>query len=408
MTFPSTANPTTSADSSSGTTLTVNLPASISAGDYLVVAVFCHPLVASVANITVPSGWTSLLANTAVGSDGKFAIFHKVASGSEGSSVSVTVMSSGNKDAAVALAYKVTGWGGALSNIDISTVATGSGSAPDPGSVTANGGSADNLFIEFVGAYDDDATFSAYSTNYTNGTEIQSGGGTNAGCELGSARRELAAASDDPGTLTLSESESWGASTIVIAPAAATGSGVLSAAGTGALSGTGASENAQAASMAGTGALSGVGESMAEAALDAAGISTSNFLSDQGAAVLSADGAATVAMVGASEAAADLTASGVATVSAVGDSTGGPLTEDGDFAIAGDSEALFLAESLAAAQISFEGITDVAFLGSADYNSSDWFEENVGTDGWVEEAVIADSWTPEGPPSNSWTEEPGL
>ena len=89
-------------------------------------------------------------------------------------------------------------------------------------SLTHGLGAVDILALAFCAARDDDATVSAYPSGYSYLTvEQQSGGGGNNSAELGIAALQTTAASVDPGTFTLSESENWVAQTVVLGPAAA-------------------------------------------------------------------------------------------------------------------------------------------------------------------------------------------
>ena len=81
---------------------------------------------------------------------------------------------------------------------------------------------------------------SSYPTNYANGIDTLSGGGNNDAAEIGTARRELNASSDNPGIFTISQTEVIIAATLVIRPAAvAAGRIMASLAGAGGLAGHG-------------------------------------------------------------------------------------------------------------------------------------------------------------------------
>ncbi|MCH7783728.1 hypothetical protein IID62_11750 [candidate division KSB1 bacterium] len=84
----------------------------------------------------------------------------------------------------------------------------------------------DNLYIAFGGARNDDIAWSSAPTNYTNLTSTITGGGTDDGASVGTARRELASDSDNPGTFGLAGNERTRGATLVIRPAAAV-AGVL-------------------------------------------------------------------------------------------------------------------------------------------------------------------------------------
>ncbi len=217
--FPSVSDITEDKDSSDELTHVISMPATVDVGDLLLLLICMN----TSTTITTPSGWTELFLNAYDG-NGEGIVYGKDAIGNEdGTTVDVvhTVGVDAGSHAAQTYRIAASSWGGDLAtDVDVGTVATGTSDSPDPPSVSAGWGSADNLFIEVVCATDDDATASSYSTSYSNGVDSISGAGVNAGQTAASARRELAASSDDPGTATLSESEAWMANTIVIEPAA--------------------------------------------------------------------------------------------------------------------------------------------------------------------------------------------
>lgn len=201
--------------STASTSHSVNLPATVTSGNLLLIFFTIGNASDSTA-FTPPSGWTALFDTEAQTARG--ACFAKVAAGTEGgTSVSVTNTDS---ETATAQVMQISDWYGSLSGITTGTPANTTSAAPDPPSVTASWGSAKNLFIISVHASDDDQNLTAAPTNYTGLTSVISGGGNNNGGSTGTARRELEAATDDPGTGTLQSSEGWVANTIVIRPAA--------------------------------------------------------------------------------------------------------------------------------------------------------------------------------------------
>ena len=107
---------------------------------------------------------------------------------------------------------------------DHSTAATGFGTAPNPGAPTASWGSDLNLFIALEGAGGTGATVTANPTSYTAGAD----GNASAGYTIGSAYRQVEAASDDPSAFTIDDGgpgENWIALTVVYAPAVGSGAG---------------------------------------------------------------------------------------------------------------------------------------------------------------------------------------
>jgi len=166
--------------------------------------------------ITGMSGWTALSSNTA--SPGRSAVYGKIATGSEGSSISATTSSS---NAGVFIVQRISNNSGGLVAGTDYTVAVASAATtanPNPPSVTAGWGSDDNLFIAACAVRGDNDTVTGYPTNYTGEQHVTTNGG-GGGATLGVAYRQYTSASDDPDTFTLSASEYGRAYTIVIAPA---------------------------------------------------------------------------------------------------------------------------------------------------------------------------------------------
>ena len=98
--------------------------------------------------------------------------------------------------------------------------ATGGGSAtPDPASLSPSGGSDDYLWLVHVTYQFGDKTFSGYSSGYSGTGELTAG---NAAIGSGYEYKQSTASSEDPGTLTLSGSRIYRASTIALYPSAAT------------------------------------------------------------------------------------------------------------------------------------------------------------------------------------------
>ena len=195
-----------------GTSFVVDMPATVNAGDLLILIFTCED-----GNIdTDPGGWT-ILSSTGV-AQGDMQIYIKDATGSE------TTATVGVDATTTALSHvwriQTGTWEGTLATaVDTSSVNDqGNTSSPNPPAVTAGWGSDTNLFITTVGARDDAVTVDSYPTNYSGNQTGTTQGGTNDGCSLGSASRALTAASDDPGTFSLSSSDRTSSFTIVVQP----------------------------------------------------------------------------------------------------------------------------------------------------------------------------------------------
>jgi hypothetical protein len=219
------------------TTVNVNhaadMDATVDPGDLLILAMYIED---GQRTATTPDGWTLLgeddPAANATGSSGRLFIYVKDAVGDEdGTSVNV-VTNASRVGASIVYRISAASWGGTLADdVDIAnaTIATASAAAGDPASVSAGWGSADNLFIVFSATADDPNAHTAAPTDYDNLVTIDTGI-VGAGGSIGSATRELAASSDDPGvfTFTTSPPSFDYTTTLVIEPAGgAPASGLL-------------------------------------------------------------------------------------------------------------------------------------------------------------------------------------
>lgn len=181
------------------TTHNVPMPATVDAGDLLLVGWFHDN-----ASLTQASGFAPL--STATNTDRCY-IFGRVAVGDEdGANVNFQALTA---SFAVAHTYRITAgtWAGVLSGVMV-TAATGTSATPDPPNNAPHLGSDDYLWLVFAGKVQ--ASITGAPTNYTNFTGDSS--------DLsGSARRSLTASSEDPGTFSGSSSFAWMAFTIAIA-----------------------------------------------------------------------------------------------------------------------------------------------------------------------------------------------
>ena len=218
MAFPTVESITETGFATATTAHLVDFPATVNAGDLMI-------LIAASDNATIqttPAGWT-LLDKRTPNNQVYGGVYALDAAGTEdGGTIDVVTAAAEEMSAHM---YRITGWKGSIAtDVDISTFveeATGT-DAPNPASVTAGGGSDDNLWIVAVCSGDDDESVQTYSTNYGNGVSVSSGSVTaSAQPRSHSCRRELTAASDDADAWLLTGAEQWLAWTIVVAPAAA-------------------------------------------------------------------------------------------------------------------------------------------------------------------------------------------
>ncbi len=200
------------ADEDANTTVVVDLPAGITAGELLIIHIACDCWAGQ--TLTTPAGWTEIL-GTGV-SDLFSYTYTKTASGSEGSSVNITASAINASFAHVAM--RISGWTGTPTAAE----ATGGLTVLNPPNVTASWGSDENLFIALGSAQNStDSSFviTAAPTNYS-GLVVSDTAVTVA---AGAAFRELTSASDNPGTMAYSggSPNEWVGATIVVQPAAA-------------------------------------------------------------------------------------------------------------------------------------------------------------------------------------------
>lgn len=197
-----------------------------SAGDLLI---FFHCTENGTSTQNVPAGWTRLAYDDDDGGNsaavGRMGVYAKVATGEEGTGN--VNFSLNNARVGVGHLFHITGWHGALAdgvNIDASVVPFLGENSNSFGTneVTASWGAAQNLFISGVCLFDDPTALTAAPSNYTS-LESTTVGTTGTGAGIGTAVRELTAASDDPGNFTAAAGadQIWFGSTLVIRPASA-------------------------------------------------------------------------------------------------------------------------------------------------------------------------------------------
>jgi len=208
---PAVASVTEAAFGTDTTNHYVNMPATVNAGDLLIV-LFTND---GSATVTTPGGWTSLASNTN-GIYVRLSVYYKIAAGTEGGTT-VNFATSGSEQAA-AQVYRITDWHGTTPP-EISAGATGTNTRPNPASLNPSGWDvADTLWLAVAGQdRGDQSGTTAYPAYYTDGISTLSSSGISS-CRTLSASRVLAAASEDPGAFTIPASEQWVAFTIAVRP----------------------------------------------------------------------------------------------------------------------------------------------------------------------------------------------
>jgi hypothetical protein len=192
----------------------VNMPATVNAGDLLIV-LFTND---GSTTVTTPDGW-SLLASNARGTAVRLSVYYRIAAGTEGGTT-VNFVTSASEQAAVQV-YRITDWHGTTPP-EISTAATGTSTAPNPAFLNpAAWDVADTLWLAVAGQdRGDQSGITAYPSSYEDGISTQSSVPAMTGvCRTHSARGVLAVASENPSAFTIPVSEEWVAFTIAVRPA---------------------------------------------------------------------------------------------------------------------------------------------------------------------------------------------
>jgi hypothetical protein len=180
---------TSDGDADNDNSIVVNLPAGIQANDLLIVATKTS---SGAVTCTEPATWSTL-----VNATGGLAVFWKVASGGEGTTL--TIGGDGNMRMST-VAFRISGASG---NIEGSGSPSW-GTTNDPASITPTWGSKETLFVAISSVNTTDDPFTAAPTNYTGFVQGQTAAASasTAHNQIAGAYRLLTATSDDPGTFT--------------------------------------------------------------------------------------------------------------------------------------------------------------------------------------------------------------
>lgn len=224
MAYPSVRSSRAAEITPSNTSHTIQLPATVSAGDYLFVVFTCDdntssPFTTVTWDNSSAGTWTQLysavvtVTTTNAGASVQ-EVWYKVADGTE-DSVNLTITTSITQPSTYYTASIQD-----CSGIAAGTPTTNSNTStltPDPPSLTTGWGSVETLWFVILGVDNGTATtVTAYPTNYSDNQGINgSGTGT---ARTARASRNLTAASDDPGTFTLDNSRPTIVNTIAFKP----------------------------------------------------------------------------------------------------------------------------------------------------------------------------------------------
>jgi hypothetical protein len=216
MTFPTVVATNVGNSGVSTAAHAINMPASISVGDLLLVA-FCNDDVDTV-SITSGTDWAQLFSTS--NASMRLSVYWKIATGSGDN---LTLTTSGSEGTAH-ISYRITGHA-AATDPECGTTATGSSTSPDPPSLNPSAWDAEDTLWIAVYGWDGHVANSAYPTSYDD-NQLTERWANASGSGVAMATRELNASSDDPGVGTIG-SEEWAANTIAIRPAVTGGGGGL-------------------------------------------------------------------------------------------------------------------------------------------------------------------------------------
>jgi len=212
--FPQITGSANSSRASNNVTDPVTLPASIVAGDLVIVFHFSDTALTR----TFPAPWVEIIDSAYSGGNCNCGVAYLIASGGE-TSVTVT-KSTSERFTALAIKISAASWHGTTPPY-IAGPSEGASTIPDPPSATAPWGSADNLFIALTNidnhSAEITAPLNAYPATYTD-NHLDSDYSFNSASSGSIATRNYAGATDNPGTFTINTSDQWQAFTLIVRP----------------------------------------------------------------------------------------------------------------------------------------------------------------------------------------------
>lgn len=155
------------------------------------------------------SGWRSM--SNSQSSYVTLDVAAKIANGTESGNLTITLAASEQGSWRI---FRITGWSGLLYDPMSTARIDFPSSTPTPATLNASW-TDDTLWVAAC-AVDTSRTVTAFPSNYTNTSSDVSGGAN--GATLAICFRELRAASETPGTFTISNSDNWITETIAIRP----------------------------------------------------------------------------------------------------------------------------------------------------------------------------------------------
>lgn len=223
MSFPTVESVTTTNFDTAVSSAPINLPSTINSGDLLLLF-YTFEQNDSVVDITGPSGWHEFH----YGKSGaqRTGIYGKKAVGTEGGGTATLTLT--DSSAGTGQVYRITGWdnsGNVEDGVEISQTHNGDTSTYNCPSLTVSWGSADTLWLIYVGCTDDNGGITTLPTTPSPGfsdlvSPSAGGAPANNRNRTNTARMELAAATVDPNSGSLSTGDLTRAATIGIKPVA--------------------------------------------------------------------------------------------------------------------------------------------------------------------------------------------
>jgi len=217
MAFPVVLDVTETSITGPSSSWTINLPATVDAGDLLLLFAAVSTNVSNNAN---PSGFTEIFDDGQTNSP-RLLVYKKEADGTEDGGTVTIGFASGREGAAMVIRIQAGTWGGDITNdVAVSAYAGGgTGTHPNSANLAPAWGAADTLWISVAG---DTAAGVTYTAPASYGNVVDTSGSANG--TIGTARRELNAASENPGAFTRS-STSGGQSSVTVAVEPGAGAG---------------------------------------------------------------------------------------------------------------------------------------------------------------------------------------
>lgn len=197
MAFPQTVSPTMSVDTTDD--YGVLIPSGITAGMLLLMCL--NWSTSGVVPVT-PTDWT-LVDNRSQGGGREAAVYKKIADGTE-SGTTIQIDTGGVNTNFTAHVWRIEGHYGDLDALYFAVTGFNNNSPDDPPNLAPGLGALDFLWIVWTAFHEEtgaDTSYSAAPTNYTDLQQNAQGLGSG-GNRSGSARRELNAASENPGAFT--------------------------------------------------------------------------------------------------------------------------------------------------------------------------------------------------------------